>query len=150
MAKSSVMRLANSADTSSCLNCGSSPVLDLEIVGSASSSVTPGSSIARVAGKKRLPTISWARVFVAEAARLTARAAKGHEFLSMGNSSIAVTVRPRVAAKATSGEDGRTSSKAGVDDNVIVRGGVGRNQDMQCPRRSDMGKDGRIGTQWRR
>jgi hypothetical protein len=56
--KSSVMRFANSPETSSCLNDGTSPVFDIEIVGSASSSLTPGSSMASVAGKNRLPTIS--------------------------------------------------------------------------------------------
>ena len=37
---------------------GSSPVLKLATVGSDSSSLTPGSSMVSVAGKKRLPTIS--------------------------------------------------------------------------------------------
>src|SRR5258705_3154865 len=59
-ANASVMRLENSADISRCLKEGSSPVLKLETVGSDSSSLTPGSSIPSVAGKKRLPTISWA------------------------------------------------------------------------------------------
>src|SRR5258706_14800869 len=54
------MRLENSAEISRCLKEGSSPVLKLETVGSDSSSLTPGSSIPSVAGKKRLPTISWA------------------------------------------------------------------------------------------
>src|SRR5689334_9639821 len=82
MAKSSVMRLANSPEISNCLKEGTSPVFDLETVGKASSSVTPGSSIASVAGKKRLPTISCARAV--DAARVTASMANGHEFLNMG------------------------------------------------------------------
>src|SRR5262245_41809048 len=45
---------------SSSLTGGSSPLLVMEMVGIASSSLTPGSSIASVAGKKRLPAISWA------------------------------------------------------------------------------------------
>jgi hypothetical protein len=56
--KSSVMRFANSPETSSCLKDGTSPVFDIETVGSATSSLTPGSSMASVAGKNRLPTIS--------------------------------------------------------------------------------------------
>ena len=59
-AKASVIRLENSVEISRCLNEGSSPVLKLDTVGSASSSLTPGSSMPSVAGKKRLPTISWA------------------------------------------------------------------------------------------
>src|SRR5258705_3683496 len=54
------MRFENSADISRFLKEGSSPVLKLETVGSDSSSLAPGSSIPSVAGKKRLPTISWA------------------------------------------------------------------------------------------
>src|SRR5215467_5689111 len=58
--KSSVIRFAYSPDMSSCLAGGVSPFLKEEIVGTANSSLTPGSSILSVAGKKRLPTISWA------------------------------------------------------------------------------------------
>jgi hypothetical protein len=60
IANASVIRFEYSPEKSSCLNEGSSPVLETEIVGIASSSFTPGSSMASVAGKKRLPTISWA------------------------------------------------------------------------------------------
>src|ERR1700676_1621203 len=59
-ANASVIRLENSPEISRCLNDGSSPVLKLATVGSESSSLTPGSSIPSGAGKKRLPTISWA------------------------------------------------------------------------------------------
>src|SRR5712671_3780194 len=59
-ANASVIRLENSADISRCLKEGSSPVLKLATVGSDSSSLTPGSSMPSVAGKKRLPTISCA------------------------------------------------------------------------------------------
>src|SRR5258708_15967059 len=59
-ANASVIRLENSAEISRCLKEGSSPVLKLATVGSDSSSLTPGSSMPSVAGKKRLPTISWA------------------------------------------------------------------------------------------
>src|SRR5438105_11017316 len=54
------MRLENSAEKSCSRTDGSSPVLNDDTVGSDSSSLTPGSSIPSVAGKKRLPTISWA------------------------------------------------------------------------------------------
>ena len=60
IAKSSVIRLENSADISRCRTGGTSPVLKLSTVGSDSSSLTPGSSMPIVAGKKRFPTISWA------------------------------------------------------------------------------------------
>src|SRR5579872_1005705 len=93
------MRFENSAETSSCLNDGSSPDFDIATVGKASSSFTPGSSIASVAGKKRLPTISCACVIVADAVRPTASMANGHEFLNMGSSSVAVTVH--LAARKT-------------------------------------------------
>src|ERR1700737_168361 len=59
-ANASVIRLENSPEISRCLTEGSSPVLKLATVGSDNSSLTPGSSMPRVAGKKRLPTISWA------------------------------------------------------------------------------------------
>src|SRR5262249_36734857 len=85
------MRLANSPDTSSCLSEGLSPVFDTETVGNAISSLTPGSSMASVAGKKRLPTISCARAVVADAVSPTPSMARGHEFLNMGNSNIAMT-----------------------------------------------------------
>src|SRR5215475_10160042 len=58
------MRLENSPEMSRCRSGGSSPVLKLSTVGKDSSSLTPGSSIPIVAGKKRLPTISWAIVEV--------------------------------------------------------------------------------------
>src|SRR5262245_53536289 len=54
------MRLEYSPEKSRCRNDGSSPVLKLAMVGRESSSLTPGSSMVSVAGKKRLPTISWA------------------------------------------------------------------------------------------
>src|SRR5215471_13576556 len=60
IAKASVMRLEYSPEKSSCLTGGSSPLLVIEMVGTASSSLTPGSSIESVAGKNRLPAISWA------------------------------------------------------------------------------------------
>src|SRR6476646_1940359 len=104
MAKSSVMRLANSPEISICLKEGTSPDFNMETVGKASSSFTPGSSMASVAGKKRLPTISCACTCVADAMRPAARLANtheldhelahemGHECLSMESSSVAVTV----------------------------------------------------------
>src|SRR5262249_2688005 len=76
------MRFEYSPETSSCLKDGSSPAFDIETVGNDSSSLTPGSSIASVAGKKRLPTISCARADV-EAGRVAASMARGHEFLNM-------------------------------------------------------------------
>jgi hypothetical protein len=54
-AKVSVMRLEYSPDMSSCLADGSSPFLNDDTVGKASSSATQGSSILSVAGKKRAP-----------------------------------------------------------------------------------------------
>src|ERR1700737_1682663 len=59
-ANASVIRLENSPEISRCLTEGSSPVLKLAPVGRDHSSFAPGSSIPSVAGKKRLPTISWA------------------------------------------------------------------------------------------
>jgi hypothetical protein len=55
-----VIRFENSLEMSRCRTGGTSPVLKLSTVGSDSSSLTPGSSMVSVAGKKRLPTISWA------------------------------------------------------------------------------------------
>src|SRR5215467_4497573 len=60
IAKASVMRLENSLEKSSCLTGGSSPLFVLWKVGIENSSLTPGSSIVRVAGKNRLPAISCA------------------------------------------------------------------------------------------
>ena len=88
---------------SSCLNDGSSPVFDEEMAGKASSSFTPGSSMASVAGKNWLPTISCACAIVADAVSPAASMAKaneldhelglahelGREFLNMESSSIA-------------------------------------------------------------
>src|SRR4051812_5854712 len=54
------MRLENSPETSRWRTGGLSPVLKLSTVGNDNSSLTPGSSIPSVAGKKRLPTISCA------------------------------------------------------------------------------------------
>src|SRR5215831_10563834 len=115
MAKSSVMRLENSPEMSSCLNDGSSPVLPIEIVGSAISSLTPGSSMASVAGKNRLPTISCARAGT-DAASDAASMASGHEFLDMENSRIAVTryLAAMVERPVASGEDRRASGELGV------------------------------------
>src|SRR5262249_43530519 len=121
--KSSVMRLAYSAEISSCLKDGISPVFDMETVGKASSSVTPGSSMASVAGKKRLPTISCARAV--DAASVTANMTKGHEFLNMGNPSIAMTEKQAALnAATTSGNTGGTSRKTGLADNCIVPGTI--------------------------
>src|SRR5262245_21725730 len=61
------MRFANSPEMSSCLKDGTSPVFDIETVGNASSSLTPGSSTTSVAGKNRFPTISCARASVVDA-----------------------------------------------------------------------------------
>ena len=78
-----------------------------EMVGKASSSFTPGSSMASVAGKNRLPTISCACASVADAERPAVSMAKahghelGHEFLNMESSSVAVTVR--LAARKAAG-----------------------------------------------
>src|ERR1700674_388058 len=60
-AKVSVIRLENSPDMSSCLAERSSPVLNDDRVGKASSSATQGSSIVRVAGRKRAPAKQCAR-----------------------------------------------------------------------------------------
>src|ERR1700681_3048767 len=59
-AKASVTRLEYSLEISSCFTGGTSAVFDSATVGAANSSLTPGSSIARVAGKNRLPAISCA------------------------------------------------------------------------------------------
>src|SRR5262245_30191341 len=83
------MRFANSPEMSSCLKDGTSPVFDIETVGNASSSLTPGSSTTSVAGKNRFPTISCARASVVDATSIVASMAKGHQFLNMGNSGIA-------------------------------------------------------------
>src|SRR5262245_38914397 len=90
------MHWAHSDEISSCLKEGSR-VFDIETVGKASSSVTPGSSMASVAGKKRLATISCARAV--DAASVTANMTKGHEFLNMGNSSIAMTEKTSCAER---------------------------------------------------
>src|SRR6516225_3209822 len=60
IAKASVMRLEYSLEKSSCLIGGSSPLFVTWKVGIENSSLTPGSSIVRVAGKNRLPAISCA------------------------------------------------------------------------------------------
>jgi hypothetical protein len=60
-AKSSVINLEYSPEISNCFTEGTSPVLEIATVGNASSSATPGSSMASVAGNMRLPTISWLR-----------------------------------------------------------------------------------------
>src|SRR5260370_35098767 len=54
------MRFEYSPEKSSSLTGGSSPLFVTARVGTASSSLTPGSSIASVAGKKRLPATSCA------------------------------------------------------------------------------------------
>src|SRR5712692_4247953 len=54
------MRFEYSPEKSSSLTGGSSPLFVTAMVGTASSSLTPGSSIASVAGKNRLPAISCA------------------------------------------------------------------------------------------
>ena len=61
-------------------------VLERAMVGNASSSLTPGSSMVSVAGKKRLPTISCALAAATDiAASEPASAAERHERLDMGN-----------------------------------------------------------------
>src|SRR5215470_18008266 len=67
IAKASVMRFEYSPEKSSSLTGGSSPLFVIEMVGTASSSLTPGSSIMSVAGKKRLPAISCAAAPAREA-----------------------------------------------------------------------------------
>src|SRR5262245_27862485 len=104
------MRFENSPETSSCLKEGSSPVFDIETVGNDSSSLTPGSSMASVAGKKRLPTISCARADVVEAARMAASMASGHEFLNMEGSSIAVTEAAQGGARRQAKSGGPRAS----------------------------------------
>src|ERR1700722_1103645 len=54
------MRREYSPEKSSSLTGGSSPLFVMVMVGTASSSLTPGSSIVRVAGKNRLPATSCA------------------------------------------------------------------------------------------
>src|SRR3984893_15209848 len=56
MPKSAVMRLEKSAPTSHSVAGGMSAVRDQEMVGSDISSATHGSSVLRVAGRKRAPT----------------------------------------------------------------------------------------------
>src|SRR5271155_2210977 len=58
--KFSVIRLEKSNSRSNCEAGGTSPVLDQATVGIDISSATQGSSIARVAGRKRAPTKQWA------------------------------------------------------------------------------------------
>src|SRR6516164_8994405 len=64
IANASVMRLEYSLEKSSCLTGGSSPLFVMDMVGIESSSLTPGSSTVRVAGKNRLPAISCANARV--------------------------------------------------------------------------------------
>src|SRR5580704_12709790 len=64
MPKSAVMRLEKSAPTPHSVAGGISAVRDQEIVGSDISSATHGSSVTRVAGRKRAPTKQWANAWV--------------------------------------------------------------------------------------
>src|SRR5215470_2667471 len=74
IAKASVMRFEYSPEISSSLTGGSPPLFVIAMVGTASSSLTPGSSIASVAGKKRLPAISCAAAAPARDASTSASA----------------------------------------------------------------------------
>src|SRR5262249_4299656 len=66
-----------SPEKSSSLTGGSSPLLVIAMVGTASSSLTPGSSIASVAGKKRLPAISCAAAPARDASTSASAGAAG-------------------------------------------------------------------------
>src|SRR5580704_18024307 len=79
--KSSVMRFDNSPDRSHWLAGGISAVRDHDTVGSDSSSATHGSSVARVAGKKRAPTKQWANASVKGRVANTSASAKTREQL---------------------------------------------------------------------
>src|SRR5207248_10368109 len=68
MPKSSVMRFASSTEISHSVAGGTSPVFEYCTVGSDISSATQGSSVAKVAGKKRGPTKQWAKASAVESA----------------------------------------------------------------------------------
>ena len=90
--KSSVIRFEYSPETSRCFTDGSSLVLNHATVGSDSSSATPGSSMASVAGNIRLPTISWARAAVSKMSTVAAPDRAVHsERVNRGNSAFVKT-----------------------------------------------------------
>src|SRR5262249_47204400 len=148
------MRLVKSIDVSVSRAAGSSPLAPVflrDTVGSDSSSATNGSSVASVAGKKRLPAKPWANAPLAAAQR-SAPASTGNVLMCFLISSFRGLRRARsfLAARAawrTAAAVRLTAEGSGKDRRCARRrGGVEREERRSrlAPREDSFGRRDRV------